>query len=73
MVRCANLHKIDEAIRRGRVDDPGTCDIAELPRSLRLIRGDDVPNAAVVLFRQGGALLPDYPPCAASPGLAVCR
>lgn len=54
---------IDEAVRRGRMDDPGTRDIAELLRGLQLTRDGAVLNAAVVLFGRGEALLPDYPQC----------
>lgn len=54
---------IDEAIRRGRMDDPGTRNIAELLRGLRLTREGVPLNAAVVLFGRGDALLPDYPQC----------
>lgn len=54
---------IDEAVRRGRMDDPGTRDIAELLRGLQLMRDGAVLNAAVVLFGRGEALLPDYPQC----------
>lgn len=54
---------IDEAVRRGRMDDPGTRDIAELLRGLQLMRDGAVLNAAVVLFGRGETLLPDYPQC----------
>ncbi len=54
---------VDEAIRRGRLDDPGTRDTTELLQGLQLIR-DGVPlNAAVVLFGRRDALLPEYPQC----------
>ena len=54
---------IDEAVRRGRMDDPGTREIAELLRGLQLMRDGAVLNAAMVLFGLGEALLPDYPQC----------
>lgn len=45
------------------MDDPGTRDIGELLRGLRLIRDGAPLNAAIVLFGRGEARLPDYPQC----------
>ena len=55
---------VDEAIRRGRMDEPGTRDPAELLRGLRLLRPDgDLLNAAVALFARSDRLLPAYSQC----------
>lgn len=57
------VRTIEEAIRRGRSNDPGTRDVAELLRGLSLLR-DGVPlNAAVVLFARDDRFLPAYPQC----------
>ncbi|MDQ3549009.1 MAG: ATP-binding protein, partial [Chloroflexota bacterium] len=52
---------IQEAIRRGRMDDPGTRDPAELLLGLGLIHDDKLLNAAVVLFGRAERLMPTYP------------
>jgi ATP-dependent DNA helicase RecG len=57
------VRTLEEAIRRGRADDPGTRDPAEILRGLGLIKGDQIVRAAVVLFAQPDHLLPDYPQC----------
>jgi ATP-dependent DNA helicase RecG len=54
---------IDEAVRRGRMEDPGTRSRTELLTGLRLIRDGQLLNAAVVLFAQGDKLLPNYSQC----------
>lgn len=54
---------IDEAVRRGRLSDPGTRDPKELLRGLDLMRGDAILNAAVVLFVKSDKVLPSYPQC----------
>jgi ATP-dependent DNA helicase RecG len=41
---------INEAIRRGRADDPGTRDPTELLRGFGLMRGEQVLRAAAMLF-----------------------
>lgn len=52
---------VDEAVRRLRLEDPGTRDPAELLRGLKLVEHGKVLNAAVVLFAKGDRLLPAYP------------
>lgn len=53
---------IDEAIRRGRLDEPGTRDPRELLRSLQLVNSEDVPlNAAAALFLKADKTLPHFP------------
>lgn len=54
---------VEEAVRRGRLEDPGTRDIEELIRGLGLIKDDRIVNAAVVLFARQETLLPHYPQC----------
>jgi ATP-dependent DNA helicase RecG len=57
------LRTIDEAIRRQRMDDPGTRDLNQLLLGLNLIHEGRLLNAAIVLFAQAGRLLPNYPQC----------
>jgi ATP-dependent DNA helicase RecG len=54
---------VDEAIRRGRMEDPGTRNRLDLLTGLRLIRDGRILNAAVVLFAKSAKLLPNYPQC----------
>ena len=47
----AEIHRtVDEAIRRGRAEDPGTREPKALLQGLGLIKGDALLRAAVVLF-----------------------
>jgi ATP-dependent DNA helicase RecG len=55
------VRTIDEAVRRGRSEEPGTRDPAELLRGLGLTREGRVLRAAVILFARPERLLPDYP------------
>jgi len=57
------VRTLEEAIRRGRADDPGTRDPAEILRGLGLLRDGQILRAAVVLFARADRLLPDYPQC----------
>jgi ATP-dependent DNA helicase RecG len=53
---------LEESIRRGRVDDPGTREPLEILRGLGLlVDGDRVSRAAVALFCAGDVPLPDFP------------
>ncbi|NUP99546.1 MAG: putative DNA binding domain-containing protein [Armatimonadetes bacterium] len=52
---------VDEAIRRGRAEDPGTREPEALLRGLGLMRNGQLLRAAVVLFGREARLLPDYP------------
>lgn len=54
---------IEEAIRRQRLDDPGTRSPSELLMGLGLMAKGDLLNAAVVLFGQADRLMPRYPQC----------
>lgn len=57
------VRTIEEAIRRQRLDDPGTRSISELLMGLNLIHEGQLLNAAVVLFGRSSRLLPRYPQC----------
>lgn len=57
------VRTVDEAVRRLRLEDPGTRDPETLLRGLRLLRDDQVLNAAVVLFGRADWLFPGYPQC----------
>ena len=53
---------LEESIRRGRLDDPGTREPQEILRGLGLLIGDSrVSRAAVVLFCKDEEPLPDFP------------
>lgn len=57
------VRTVEEAIRRGRLNEPGTRDPHELLRGLNLVRDGVLLNAAVVLFARADKLLPNYPQC----------
>ncbi len=57
------VRTVDEAIRRGRMEDPGTRNAPELLTGLQLIREDRLLNAAVALFAKPDRLFPNYPQC----------
>ena len=57
------IRTIDEAIRRRRMDDPGTRNIRELLVGLNLIYEERLLSAAVALFAKSERLLPNYPQC----------
>ncbi len=53
---------LEESIRRGRMDDPGTREPLEILRGLGLLVDDErVSRAAVVLFCKDDVQLPDFP------------
>ena len=54
---------LEEGIRYGRVEDPGTRDPEVILRGLGLMRQGILFRAAVVLFGQGERLLAEYPQC----------
>jgi len=54
---------IEEAIRRSRLEDPGTRDPERLLRGLRLMHDGQLRNAAVILFARADRVLPHYPQC----------
>ncbi len=53
----------EEAIRRGRLDDPGTRDIATLLMGFNLMDEDGLLNAALVLFGKPDRLAARFPQC----------
>jgi ATP-dependent DNA helicase RecG len=57
------IRSIDEAIRRGRVEDPGTRDPAEILRGLGLMNGRTLLRAALVLFGRTQRLGAEFPQC----------
>lgn len=61
--RAEIVRTIEEAIRRQRMEDPGTRDPAQLLLGLGLIHEGRLLNAAVVLFGKTESLLPYYPQC----------
>lgn len=54
---------VDEAVRRGRLAEPGTRDPDDLLRGLALTRDGSLTRAAVVLFGRGVRLVSDFPQC----------
>ena len=60
----AEIHRtVDEAIRRGRAEDPGTRDPEALLRGLGLIKGGALLRAAVVLFGATERIEAEMPQC----------
>ena len=57
------LRTVEEAIRRQRLNEPGTRDLEELLTGLNLIKNGKLLNAAVVLFGKSECFLPCYPQC----------
>jgi ATP-dependent DNA helicase RecG len=54
---------LDEGIRVGRVEDPGTREPEAVLRGLGLVKQRTLLRAAVVLFGRADRLLPDFPQC----------
>lgn len=54
---------VEEGIRRGRMEDPGTRDPEALLRGLGLMRGGALLRAGVVLFGRADCLEADFPQC----------
>ena len=54
---------LDEGIRIGRIEDPGTRDPEAILRGLGLLKDGALLRAAVVLFGRGDRLLPDFTQC----------
>lgn len=54
---------LEEAIRRGRLEEPGTRDTFEILRGLSLTKGDQLLRAAVVLFGKDDLMPVEYPQC----------
>jgi len=54
---------VAEAVRRGRLDEPGTREPELLLRGLHLLRGGRLLRAAVVLFGRSEEMAATYPQC----------
>ena len=54
---------VEEAIRRGRLADPGTREPAEMLRGLGLSRGDSLLRAAIILFGRPERIEFEMPQC----------
>lgn len=54
---------VEEAIRRGRMEDPGTRDPQSMLRGLSLLRNEQLLRAAVVLFGRQERLEAELPQC----------
>jgi len=54
---------LEEAVRRGRIDDPGTRDPAEILRGFGLIQDGLLLRAAVVLFGKNDRIERTFPQC----------
>ncbi len=57
------VRTVDEAVRRGRAEDPGTRDPAELLRGLGLLRDGQLLRAALLLFGRDDVLELRAPQC----------
>ena len=57
------MRTVEEAIRRGRMDDPGTRDVGTLLMGFNLMDGKGMLNAALVLFGRAERLAALYPQC----------
>jgi len=57
------VRTVEEAIRRGRMEDPGTRNLTALLTGFNLMEEDKVLNAAVVLFGRPERLASRYPQC----------
>jgi ATP-dependent DNA helicase RecG len=57
------VRTVEEAVRRGRLEDPGTRSASDLLTGLKLIHEGKLLHAAVVLFAKSARLLPHYPQC----------
>lgn len=60
---------IDEAIRVGRLSDPGSREIEAMLNGLQLLKEDQLLHAATVLFGRADRMLATYPQC----GLRLAR
>lgn len=57
------IRTAEEAMRRNRLEDPGSRRIEDLLLGFGLLRGGELLNAAVVLFCRANRLMPLYPQC----------
>lgn len=54
---------VEDAVRRGRLEDPGTRDVESLLRGLGLLRDGGLARAAVVLFGAEARVSAEFPQC----------
>jgi ATP-dependent DNA helicase RecG len=54
---------VDEAIRRGRLEDPGTRDPLAMLRGFGLLREEQILRAAIVLFGKRPRIEAEFPQC----------
>ncbi|MFY9341957.1 MAG: RNA-binding domain-containing protein [Planctomycetota bacterium] len=60
----AEVHRtVDESIRRGRIEDPGTRGLAALLRGLGLVKDGELLRAAIVLFGSAERIERELPQC----------
>jgi ATP-dependent DNA helicase RecG len=57
------IRTLEESIRRGRADDPGTRDLSEILRGLGLLREGQLLRAAAALFGRAERLEAELPQC----------
>lgn len=57
------IQTVEEAVRRGRLNEPNTRDIRLLLQGLGLVKQGALINAGVVLFARSDRLLPNYSQC----------
>lgn len=57
------VRTLEEAIRRGRIEDPGTREIGEILRGFGLIKNGVLMRAALALFGKSERLTADLPQC----------
>lgn len=57
------VRTLDDAVRRGRISDPLSRAPLDVLRGFGLVKGEQVLNAAVVLFGRRDRLLPGYTQC----------
>jgi ATP-dependent DNA helicase RecG len=56
------IQTLEESIRRGRSEDPGTREPRDILRGMNLlVQGEKLSRAAVVLFCKDESVLPDFP------------
>ena len=57
------LKTVDEAIVRGRIEDPGTRSAVQILRGLGLMKNDTLLRAAILLFGRAERLTAEFPQC----------
>lgn len=57
------IRTAEEAIRRNRMEDPGSRRLEDLLLGFGVLRGEQLLNGAVILFGRGDRLMPLFPQC----------